>query len=78
MKQIRVQGNKILKGEISISGAKTSAVALIPAALLSDEEVTIDNIPDISDINALNEILKYKHENKGNFSWVVDKNLLEY
>lgn len=59
MKQIVMQGNQVLKGEIKISGAKNSAVALIPASLLSDGIVTIDNVPDISDIDALKEILEY-------------------
>ncbi len=59
MKQFRIEGNNILKGTIEISGAKNSAVALVPASLLSDEIVTIDNVPNISDIDALNEILKY-------------------
>lgn len=59
MKKMIIEGGKKLTGEIKISGAKNSAVALIPAALLSDEVVTIDNIPNISDINALIEILEY-------------------
>ncbi len=59
MKQIKIKGGNILSGDINISGAKNSAVALIPASLLSDEEVRIDNIPNISDIDALNEILEY-------------------
>ena len=59
MKQIKINGGNILSGNINISGAKNSAVALIPAAILSDGEVTIDNIPQISDIDALNEILEY-------------------
>lgn len=59
MKQIRIIGNNILTGEIEVSGAKNSAVALIPASLLSDDIVEIDNIPNISDIEALNEILIY-------------------
>lgn len=59
MKQLRIEGNKPLTGTIHISGAKNSAVALIPASLLSDDVVTIDNIPHISDIEALNEILNY-------------------
>lgn len=59
MKQIIIEGNNYLEGKINISGAKNSAVALVPASLLSDDIVTIDNIPDISDIDALNEILKY-------------------
>ena len=59
MKQIKIKGGKELTGTIRISGAKNSAVALVPASLLSDEVVTIDNIPNISDITALNEILEY-------------------
>lgn len=58
MKQIKIVGNKILTGEIKISGAKNSAVALIPAAILSDE-VIIENVPNISDVNALDDILNY-------------------
>lgn len=59
MKQILIEGGHILQGAIKISGAKNSAVALIPASLLSDGKVKIDNIPNISDIDALNEILEY-------------------
>lgn len=59
MKQIKIEGNHPLTGTIRISGAKNSAVALIPASLLSDGIVTIDNVPDISDINSLDEILEF-------------------
>ena len=59
MKQIIIEGNHEVSGEIVISGAKNSAVALIPAALLSDGIVTIDNVPNISDIDVLVEILEY-------------------
>ena len=59
MKQLVIEGNNTLTGEIRISGAKNSAVALIPASLLSDGVVRIDNVPNISDIDALDEILTY-------------------
>lgn len=59
MSKIIIEGNKQLFGTIRISGAKNSAVALIPAALLCDEDVTITNVPDISDISAMEEILEY-------------------
>lgn len=59
MKQIIIEGGSTLSGEIKISGAKNSAVALVPASILCDEEVTIDNIPNISDIDALKEILNH-------------------
>ena len=59
MAKIIIEGNHVLEGIIEVSGAKNSAVALVPASILSDEKVTIDNIPNISDIDALNEILIY-------------------
>ncbi|MFV0249846.1 MAG: UDP-N-acetylglucosamine 1-carboxyvinyltransferase [Bacilli bacterium] len=59
MKKIKIQGGYPLTGTINIGGAKNGAVALVPAALLSDGIVKIDNIPDISDIEALIEILIY-------------------
>ena len=57
--EIRINGNKILTGEIKISGSKNSALALIPIALLSDGVVTIDNVPHVSDILVLKDILEY-------------------
>ncbi|MGN0966971.1 MAG: UDP-N-acetylglucosamine 1-carboxyvinyltransferase [Candidatus Coprovivens sp.] len=58
MKQLIINGNKELTGEIKISGAKNSVVALIPAAILSDEEVTLYNVPNISDTKALMDIIE--------------------
>lgn len=57
--KIKINGNKKLTGSVYIGGAKNSAVALIPAALLTDEEVTICNIPEISDIDDLVSILDF-------------------
>ncbi len=59
MHKIIINGNKKLSGEIKVSGSKNSAVALVPAAVLCDEEVTIANVPNISDIDALDEILNH-------------------
>ena len=59
MKAFKIEGNKKLKGTVRISGAKNSAVALIPAALLCDEVVKFSNVPDISDMKSLSEIIKY-------------------
>ena len=59
MPKIKIEGKHILSGTIDISGAKNSAVALIPAAILCDEECTISNVPQISDVEALEEILTY-------------------
>lgn len=59
MKKIIINGNKKLSGTIRISGAKNAAVALIPAAIIADEPSTICNIPEISDINSLEDILSF-------------------
>ncbi len=59
MHSIKINGGNTLSGTISIGGAKNSIVALIPGAILTDEEVIISNVPDISDVKALENILKY-------------------
>lgn len=59
MKVLEIHGGKKLSGTIRISGAKNSSVALIPAAILADSEVTICNVPEITDTDALTEILKF-------------------
>ena len=58
MHKIIINGGKKLEGEINVSGAKNSAVALIPGAILCDEKITLANVPNISDVDALEDILK--------------------
>ena len=58
MDKIKVIGEQTLSGKIYISGAENSAVALIPAAILSDKAV-IDRVPNISDVKSLREIMEY-------------------
>jgi UDP-N-acetylglucosamine 1-carboxyvinyltransferase len=59
MQQLEITGGQKLSGTVRISGAKNSAVALVPAAILADDIVTIANVPNISDIDALSDILKF-------------------
>lgn len=59
MKVLNIIGNQTLTGSIRISGAKNSAVALIPACLLGNGTYTLCNVPNILDIDALEETLKY-------------------
>ena len=59
MKILKVHGGKELEGKVKISGAKNSAVALLPATILCDDTVTLHNVPDISDVDALVDILNY-------------------
>ncbi|MGM0197564.1 UDP-N-acetylglucosamine 1-carboxyvinyltransferase [Enterococcus sp. DIV1314a] len=58
MKKIMIQGNKLLTGEVTVSGAKNSVVALIPAAILADSPVILEGVPDIKDVHSLIEILE--------------------
>lgn len=58
MSRIKINGGKVLNGEIKISGAKNSVVALICASVLSDEVVYLDSVPNISDVRTLIEILR--------------------
>ena len=58
MKKMIIEGQHELTGEIKISGAKNSVVALIPAAILSDDEVTLYNVPNISDTKSLIDIVE--------------------
>ena len=58
MKKLVIQGNKPLTGEVTISGAKNSVVALIPAAILANSPVTLEGVPDIQDVHSLIEILE--------------------
>lgn len=57
MKKLVIRGGKPLTGEITINGAKNSAVALIPAAIMADSEVVLEGVPDIQDVYSLLDIL---------------------
>ena len=55
---IKIRGGQPLKGEVTISGAKNSAVAIIPATLLAQGQVKIDGLPQISDVETLVSLLE--------------------
>lgn len=58
MEKFIVKGGRRLTGEVTISGAKNAAVALLPAVILSDEPCILENVPSISDVNISLRILK--------------------
>ena len=58
MGSFRINGGKSLKGEIKPQGAKNEALQILCAVLLTDELVTIENIPDIKDVNLLIDLLE--------------------
>ena len=57
MEKLIIKGSTSLKGEVTISGAKNAAVAILPAALLINGKCTIENLPNISDVKISCEIL---------------------
>lgn len=59
MSSFEITGGRTLHGEIVPQGAKNEALQVICAVLLSDEEVTIENVPNIRDVNKLIELLEY-------------------
>jgi UDP-N-acetylglucosamine 1-carboxyvinyltransferase len=59
MEKFIIKGGKPLKGSVQISGAKNSAVAILPAALLADTPSVIDNLPDIKDIELLAQMIRH-------------------
>ncbi|MBB6453927.1 UDP-N-acetylglucosamine 1-carboxyvinyltransferase [Salirhabdus euzebyi] len=58
MEKLLVEGGRTLRGQVRISGAKNSAVALIPATILANSPVTIEGLPNISDITILKNLLE--------------------
>lgn len=59
MKRIIIDGGQEISGTIKISGAKNSIVALLPASILTNGKCVIKNVPDISDVRILLEMLEY-------------------
>ncbi|MEM1385443.1 MAG: UDP-N-acetylglucosamine 1-carboxyvinyltransferase [Pseudomonadota bacterium] len=57
MDKIRVQGGRPLDGEIEISGAKNACLTLMPAALLTDQPLTLTNVPRLADIRTMSSLL---------------------
>lgn len=53
MEQYVIKGGHPLQGEVEIGGAKNAALAILAAAIMTDETVTIDNLPNVRDINVL-------------------------
>ena len=79
MKIMKINGGNTLSGTINISGAKNSAVALVPASLLCDEQVVLYNVPNISDVDALEEILEFLNAEitkDGNSLYIDSKNII--
>ena len=80
MKILKIKGGNKLNGTVKISGAKNSAVALIPASILCDEVVKFSNVPDISDMEVIKDIIldlkgSYQRKEDG-FVYVVSNRMV--
>ena len=83
MGTFKIEGGHKLHGEITPQGAKNEALQVLCAVLLSPKEITIDNIPDIVDVNKLISLLedlgvKIQKKGKGSYSFIADDINLEY
>lgn len=72
MDKFVIRGKTRLKGEVEISGAKNAAVAILPATLLVNGITTLDNVPNISDVKIICDIL---NELGANVTWTGDHSL---
>ncbi|MCA9382301.1 UDP-N-acetylglucosamine 1-carboxyvinyltransferase, partial [Candidatus Dojkabacteria bacterium] len=82
MSKFIIEGAKPLNGEINISGNKNAALPIICATLLSEEKITLKNVPKISDITVLLRIMKslgskVRYEDKGS-TLTIDNSALSY
>ena len=83
MGSFRIEGGCKLQGEIIPQGAKNEALQILCAVLLTDQEVVINNVPDIRDVNKLIEILgnlgvNIQQLGKGSYSFKADQLDLNY
>jgi len=75
MNLIKIEGKKPLRGTVTIDSAKNSTVALIPAAILADSPVTLENIPEIADVKRLGEMIEQlggSYHYEGETDFVID------
>ena len=73
MEKILISGGNKLKGKVEISGAKNAALAILPAAILSDDICIIENLPNIKDITLMCRVL----EDLGAVIRMIDKHTIE-
>lgn len=83
MEVFKIEGGHSLKGELTPQGAKNEALQVLCAVLLTSEEVTIDNVPEIRDVLKLIELLhslgvSVRKNSHGNFTFKADNINLDY
>ena len=58
MEQYIIKGGNPLVGDVTIGGAKNAALGILAASIMTDEDVLIDNLPDVRDINVMLEAIQ--------------------
>ncbi len=74
MNKLIIEGGRPLRGSVQISGAKNSAIALIPAAVLAETTVILDNLPELSDVAIYTELLT---ELGATVNWKEDQMIID-
>ena len=75
MDVIRIEGGEPLRGNIHVSGAKNAALPIFAACLLTDEPCVIENVPDLTDVRFMAEILSHlgaRVERLGSNTWSIE------
>lgn len=82
MELIKIEGGQPLKGTVKIDSAKNSTVALIPASILAESPVTLENIPSIVDVKRLGEMIEqlggtYRYDGVDDEEFIIDPTNLQ-
>ena len=75
MEQLRITGGIPLRGSVAISGSKNAALPAMAAALLSEQPVSLRNVPDIEDIGTMASMLRHlgvRADDAGDHRWIID------
>ena len=76
MEILRIHGGTHLEGEVQVGGSKNAALPQFAAALLSEEETILENVPDLSDVRFMGEILHHlgaSVERVGKNTWKIKR-----
>jgi len=82
MELIKIEGGRPLSGTVKIDSAKNSTVALIPASILAESPVTLENIPSIVDVERLGEMIEqlggtYRYDGDDDEDFIIDPTNLQ-
>ena len=77
MEQYVIKGGNPLVGEVEIAGAKNAALAILSAAIMTDETILIENLPDVRDINAVSYTHLDVYKRQPRRIWILSKTVRE-